>query len=83
MDLEEHLTNNLVLIVPNNLKNRVIKYLNSLDKMYNLKIMSFDEVIKKLLFNYDTKTIFYVMKKNNKTCIIYLKINMKIKKLII
>ena len=65
MDLEEHLTNNLVLIVPNNLKNRVIKYLNSLDKMYNLKIMSFDEVIKKLLFNYDTKTIFYVMKKNN------------------
>lgn len=65
MELENYITNNSILIVPNNLKIKVIKYLNSLDKMYNIKIMTLDELKKSLLFNYDTKTINYIMQKNS------------------
>ena len=32
MELENYITDNSILIVPNNLKIKVIKYLNSLDK---------------------------------------------------
>ncbi len=65
MNLENYLTNNSFFIVPSNLKIKLIKYLNSLNKMYNIKILSFNDIKKALLFDYDTKTIHYIMNKNN------------------
>ena len=65
MELEKYLTNNSLLIIPNNLKTKVIKYLNSLNILINTKIITINELKTKLLFDYDTKTIHYVMQKNN------------------
>ena len=62
--LEKYLTNNQILIIPNNIKDKIIRYLNSLDKMYNIKIITDNELITKLTFDYSTQTIYYIMQNN-------------------
>lgn len=59
----ENIENNSILIIPNSKKNNTIKILNK--KLLNIKIMSLDELIKKYTFNYDEKTIYNLMKKEN------------------
>jgi len=56
---------NSILIVPNNLKEDIIKdiRLNHLD--LNIKVLSLEEIIKKLTFDYDEETIYQVMKLEN------------------
>ncbi len=55
----------IILLVPNNIKKQVIK--EARKKYYNLQIkfMSLEEFIRKLTFDYDNKTIYYLMKKFN------------------
>ncbi len=65
MEIEAYLKNNLILIIPNNLKNKIIKYLNSQKEFYDIKILTINELKKHLLFDFDTKTINYLMKENN------------------
>lgn len=57
--------NNSVLIIPNNIKNKVIKKINSDDRLHNIKYMSKEELYRSYYFSYDEKTIYYVMKKYN------------------
>lgn len=61
MNLDEILDDNIILIIPNTSKNSIVKYISSLDKMYNLKIMTFSEVLEHLFFSYDYKTIHYLI----------------------
>lgn len=63
--LNEYLEDNLVLIVPNNIRRKIIKYINSLDKIYNIKVIDFNEVKRMLFFYYDEKTIFYLVNNKN------------------
>ena len=55
--------NNSILIIPNTIKNKVIKELNK--KALNIKIMPLNELIKKYTFDYNEKTIYHLMKKEN------------------
>ena len=58
-----NIENNSIIITPQYKKNKIIKELNN--KLLNIKIMSLDEFIKKLTFDYDEKTIYYLMQKEN------------------
>ena len=55
--------NNSILIIPNTQKKLIIKELNK--KLLNINIMSLNELIKKYTFNYNEKTIYQLMKKEN------------------
>ena len=57
------LENNSILIIPNQIKNKKILELNN--ELLNIKIMSLNELIKKYKFDYDEKTIYHLMKKEN------------------
>ena len=51
--LKELIENNMILVLPNNMKENVIKEVSSLDKIYNIKFMSLKELIDSLTFTYD------------------------------
>lgn len=53
------------MLIPNNIKNNVIKIAREKYYNYNIKFMSLEEFIGKYTFSYDRKTIYYVMKKYN------------------
>lgn len=55
------LKNNTILIIPKNIKQKIILYLNSFDKMFDIKIYTIEEFRKRLLFDYDEKTIYYLI----------------------
>ncbi len=54
-----------LFIVPNNLKTKVLRKINSINKLINIKLISFEELKKEVLFNYDEETILYLMEKYN------------------
>ena len=56
---------NSILIVPNNLKNEIIRDIRLNNKDINIKIFSLDEFITNLTFSYDEKTIYELMKLEN------------------
>lgn len=51
-----------VLITPNKIKNKIIEIVRSKYYNYNIKFMSLEDFIKKYIFDYDNKTIYYLMK---------------------
>ncbi len=57
--------NNCILITPSNLKTKVLEYINSIDRLINIKIISFTDLKKELLFDYDDNTILYLVDKYN------------------
>jgi len=64
-----------ILIIPNNIKKEIVKKVREEYHKYNIKFMSLEEFIKKYTFDYDNKTIYYLMKKysiNYDTAVIYL-----------
>ena len=65
----------VILLVPSGIKKYVIKDIREKYYNYNIKFMPLDEFIKKYIFDYDNKTIYYLMKKYNikySTALIYL-----------
>jgi len=57
------ITNNTLLIIPNNIKNKVIKTLSKKDILLNIKFMSLEEFKNKFYFSYKEKSIYYLMNK--------------------
>lgn len=55
--------NNSILLISNNKRENIIKKLN--EKLLNIKIMSLEEFIKKYTFDYNEKTIYHLMKREN------------------
>ena len=55
------------LIVPQNYKKRLIKQLSQENKLYNYKILTINEVQKKIFFDYDEQAIYYLVKEKNYT----------------
>lgn len=51
-----------ILITPNKIKNKIIEIVRSKYYNYNIKFMSLEEFVKKYIFDYDNKTIYYLMK---------------------
>lgn len=64
MKINEDL-NNKILIIPNNIKTKIIKYINNLPKLTNVKILTIDEFINSLTIKYDEKAIIYLMENKN------------------
>lgn len=65
MDLQAFINDNIILVIPNNIKNKVLLKLDELNTIYNIKIMSLDQIIDKLTFTYNEETIYYLMKNYN------------------
>lgn len=65
MNIKDVLKDNVILVIPNNLKMKVLMTLNDMDVIYNIKILSLDELIDKLTFTYDEESIYYLMKNYN------------------
>ena len=63
-NLINYLTDNNILIVPNNLRETILKTIRD-SKKINIKIFDLKEFISKLTFTYDEKTIYNVMNKYN------------------
>ena len=64
-----------ILLIPNNIKKEIIKKVRKDFYNYNIKFMSLEEFSKRLSFDYDEKTIYYLMMKfniNYSTCKLYL-----------
>ena len=61
MLLEKILENNIVLVIPNQIKDIVLSKLNNLETIYNIKIISKEELIGFLTFTYDERAIYYLM----------------------
>ncbi len=65
MDIKSFIKDNIILVIPDNLKKRILLMLNNMDKIYNIKIINLNELVNKLTFTYDEKTIYYLIKKYN------------------
>ena len=58
----ETLDNNTLIIIPNNIKRKVIKEINELE-LLNIKIMTINELKEELLFKYRYDAIYYLFNK--------------------
>lgn len=54
--------NNKILIIPNNIKDKTIKYINNLPKLSNVKVLTEQELLTNITYNYNEKTIIHIMK---------------------
>ena len=64
-----------ILITPNKIKNKIIEIVRIKYYNYNIKFMSLDDFIKKYIFDYNNKTIYYLMKEygiNLSSALVYL-----------
>lgn len=55
------------IIVPQNYKKRLIKKISNQSNLHKAKILSINEVTKRIFFDYDEKTIYYLIKEKNYT----------------
>ncbi len=59
------LENDSILIVPSQIKEKILTEMNKKSKLFNVKLMEINEFKKEYFFDYTTETIFYVMKHYN------------------
>ena len=64
MNIEVNLDNK-ILVIPSNIKRKVIKYINSLPKLTNTKIITIEEFKTNLTIDYNEKTIIYLINNYN------------------
>lgn len=67
---------NMIIICDNTQKNKILDFMYQEKQIPRFKIMNLKEFIKKITFDYDTKTIFYLMKKYNlsyENALVYIK----------
>ena len=62
MELKEYICDDLLLIVPRNCKEKVIKTVSSLSFFHNYKIMDEVQLKEALYYSYDMKAIHYLVK---------------------
>ena len=54
-----------ILIIPNNIKSKILRYIDSLDKLINVKIFDFNEIKCHIFFDYDEEALLYLIDKYN------------------
>ena len=54
-----------LLIIPTGIKEKVLNEINKIDKLLNIKLMSFEELKRNIYFDYNEETILYLMDKYN------------------
>lgn len=63
MNILKSLEDNSILIIPNNLRNKVLKYFSNEQIFKDIKIMTLRELKKSYFFDYSNQTINYVIEK--------------------
>ena len=59
------LENDSILIVPSQIKEKILTEMNKKSKLFNVKLVEINEFKREYFFDYTTETIFYVMKHYN------------------
>ena len=59
------LENNSILLIPNNIRNKILDYINENNLLLNIKIITFDNLKKGLLYDYTNEAIFFIMNYKN------------------
>ena len=62
MDFLNNLENNSILLVPNNIKNKILTYIDDNKLLLNIKLMTFRELKVGLLYDFKSDAIYHVMK---------------------
>ena len=62
MDFLKDITNDSFLLIPNNIKDKVLDYLTNNKLLINIKLISFNDLKNGLLYGYTNEAIYYVMK---------------------
>ena len=65
MDFISELENNSILLIPNNIKDKVLNYINDNNILKSIKIISFNDLKNGLYYTYNNEAINYVMKNYN------------------
>lgn len=65
MEMLKYIKNGTILVVPTNLKKKILEEIDSLDNLLNVKIISKSEFIKKYYFDYNKETLLYLINKYN------------------
>lgn len=65
MNILKSIEENSILIIPASLRNKVLKYFNDEEIFNNVKIITFNDLKKGLMFDYTNETINYVMSNYN------------------
>ena len=65
MDFIKDINKDTLLIIPNILKSKILKYIDTFDRLINIKIFSLDEVKKHIYFDYKEDAVLYLMDKYN------------------
>ena len=63
MHFETFILDNIVLVIPNTIKKQVLLKLNEFENIFNIKIMSLEELINSITFKYSEESIYYLIKK--------------------
>lgn len=65
MSYIDYVKDDTVLVVPNSIKESVITTITEQKPLTNIKYISLEELRRKVIFDYDERAIFYLMKKYN------------------
>lgn len=63
MEVVKYIKNHTILVVPSNLKIKILEELDTLDKIIDIKIMTKEEFRKKFYFDYDVEALVYLTNK--------------------
>ncbi len=62
MNFLNNIEDDSLLIIPSGIKDKILKYIDSLDKLINIKILSFNELKKEIFFDIKDEAILFLMK---------------------
>ena len=65
MQFLNNLEDNSILVIPNNIKDKILDYINNNKLLLNVKFMTFSDIKEGILYDYDNKSIYYLMKEYN------------------
>ena len=65
MDFIKDLNNDSFLLIPYNLKDKVLDYIDKNNLLLNIKLISFGDLKRGLLFDYNSRTIYELRKREN------------------
>jgi len=61
MDLLKYIDKETLLIIPNNIREKVVNYFGKKSELFNIKLMCLEEVKKHFYFDYDVRAVLYLM----------------------
>lgn len=62
MNFDAIVSDNAIIICNNDVKKNILSYLNTIPNLYSINFMTINEIKKKIFFDYDKKTIYYLIK---------------------